>query len=40
MFWIGLIVGLIVGANVSLIFYACIVAGGRADEHIDKFTSK
>lgn len=40
MFWIGFIVGLIVGANVSLILYACIIAGGKADEHIDKFTSE
>jgi len=40
MFWIGFIIGLIIGANVSLVFYACIVAGGRADEHIDKSISR
>lgn len=39
MFWTGLLVGVILGANVSFILYACIVAGGKADEHIDKFTS-
>ena len=27
MFWIGLIIGLIVGANISLILYACIIVG-------------
>lgn len=27
MFWLGLIIGLFVGANISLILYACIVAG-------------
>ena len=26
------IAGMIVGANLSLIFYACIVAGSRSDE--------
>ena len=31
MFWIGLIVGLFVGANISLILYACIVAGKESD---------
>ena len=36
MFWIGFIVG----ANVSLIRYACIVAGGRADEYTDESTFK
>jgi hypothetical protein len=40
MFLIGFLVGLIIGANVSLILYACIVAGGRADEHIDESTFK
>ena len=33
MFWTGLIIGLILGANVSLILYACIIAGKRADEN-------
>ena len=27
MFWLGLMVGLVVGANVSLIIYACILMG-------------
>jgi hypothetical protein len=40
MFWIVFLVGLIIGANVSLILYACIVAGGRANEHIDESTFK
>lgn len=34
------ILGLIIGANVSLILYACIVAGGKADEQIDKSSFK
>ena len=33
MFWIGLVVGLIVGANVSLVLYACVIAGKKADEN-------
>lgn len=32
MFWIGLIIGLFIGANVSLLLYACIIAGKKADE--------
>lgn len=32
MFWIGFIVGVIIGANISLILYACIIAGKRCDE--------
>lgn len=31
MFWVGLIVGLFLGANLSLILYACIVAGKESD---------
>ena len=27
MFWLGLITGLILGANISLVLYACIIAG-------------
>lgn len=34
------ILGFIIGANVSLILYACIVAGGKADECIDESTFK
>ena len=33
MFWTGLVIGLIVGANASLILYACIIVGKRADEN-------
>ena len=33
MFWTGLVIGLVVGANVSLILYACIIVGKRADEN-------
>lgn len=28
------IIGLFLGANVSLFLYACIIAGKKADEHI------
>ena len=31
MFWLALIIGLFVGANLSLILYACIVAGKESD---------
>ena len=34
MFWIGLVVGLIIGANISLILYACIIAGKECDKTI------
>ena len=40
MFWIGLIVGLFIGANISLVLYACIIEEGRADEYISKSTFK
>lgn len=33
MFWLGLIIGLVVGANVSLILYACILAGKDSDSN-------
>ena len=33
---IQFIIGLIVGANISLFLYACIIAGKKADEHIYK----
>jgi len=32
MFWIGLLVGLIVGGNISLFLYAIIIAGKESDE--------
>lgn len=35
MFWIGLIVGLILGANISLILYALILSAKKADENIE-----
>lgn len=38
MFWVELLIELKLGANVSLILYAYIIAGGRVDEHIDEFT--
>lgn len=34
------IIGIIIGANVSLILYACILTGGRENEHIDESTFK
>ena len=34
MLWIGLIIGLIVGANVSLLLYACIVVGKESDKRV------
>ena len=40
MFWTGLVVGLIVGANVSLVLYACIIAGKKADEKEWLFNKK
>lgn len=30
---IQFIIGLIVGANVSLFLYACIIAGAKSDKH-------
>jgi len=32
MFWTGLIVGLILGANISLFLYAIIIAGRERDK--------
>ncbi len=29
MFWLGLIIGLIIGTNISLIIFACISIGKR-----------
>ena len=31
MFWTGLIIGIFIGANVSLLLYACIIAGKESD---------
>lgn len=36
MFWIGLSIGLIVGANISFILYACIIAGKESDRHCER----
>lgn len=32
MFWIGFVVGLILGANISLFLYAIILAGKECDK--------
>jgi len=32
LFWIGLISGLFIGANLSLLLYACIIAGKESDK--------
>ncbi len=32
MFWMGLIIGVFVGANLSLILYACILVGKESDK--------
>ena len=34
MFWIGLGIGLILGANISLILYAMILVGKDADKNM------
>lgn len=36
MFWLGLIIGLILGANISLFLYAMIVTAKQSDEKIDR----
>lgn len=36
MFWIGMIVGLIIGSNVTLILYACILAGKESEQKVEK----
>lgn len=36
MFWIGLITGLIIGSNVALLLYACIIVGKESDNYSDK----
>jgi len=37
MLGIGLILGIILGANISLVLYALILAGSRADNRIEKY---
>ena len=36
MFWLGLIIGLILGANISLILYAIILTGKQSDKNIEE----
>lgn len=36
MFWLGLIIGVFIGANLSLILYACIVAGKESDRYSER----
>ena len=36
MFWLGMIIGLFIGANVSLILYACILAGKESDKFYER----
>ena len=36
MFWLGLILGVFIGANISLIIYAMIVTGAREEEYGEK----
>lgn len=38
MFWWGLLLGLFLGANISLVLYAMIIAGRRADEYCNEST--
>ena len=40
MFWIGLIVGLVLGANISLFLYAIILVAKDADESIEKLNNQ
>ena len=35
MFWLGIIIGLVLGANISLFLYALIIAGKQADEQLE-----
>lgn len=39
MFWIGLVVGLVLGANISLFLYAMIFSAKETDESIEKYSS-
>lgn len=39
MFRLGLIIGLVLGSNISLFLYAIILAGKEADENIEKYSS-
>ncbi len=35
MVWIGILIGLIIGSNLSLVIYACIIAGKESDMKIE-----
>ena len=35
MFWCGLIIGLVLGANISLFIYAMIIAGKESERKIN-----
>lgn len=35
MFWLGLIVGLVLGANISLFLYAMIIAGNESERKMN-----
>lgn len=35
MFWLGLIVGLVLGANISLFLYAMIIAGKESERKME-----
>lgn len=36
MFWIGFLIGLVLGANISLFLYAIILTGKRSDEALER----
>lgn len=35
MFWLGLIIGLVLGANISLFLYAMIIAGKESERKMN-----
>lgn len=35
MFWLGLIIGLVLGANISLFLYAMIIAGRESERKLN-----
>lgn len=35
MFWLGIIIGLVLGANISLFLYAMIIAGKESERKIE-----
>lgn len=40
MFWLGLSIGLILGANISLLLYALILSGKNFDEKLENTIEK